>query len=94
MVNKIVSPQTLTPRIVTFDDLKKALSRYLHTKSAERDLHDLWKMGAPIPNKNPNAPEKRVLLPNQFAAWWQQHIAPLGVSQDFTFNGVSFTAEE
>ena len=60
----------LIPRVVSWDDLTRSLSPFLDKRSLITDLYDLWLMGAPIPNNNPDAPEKRVLLPTQFQAWW------------------------
>ena len=62
------------PRIVSFDELTKSLARFLDRRSAKQDLHDLWKMGAPVPQA-PHLPEKRILFPAQFANWWKIHVA-------------------
>lgn len=61
-------------RVVSFDELKASLGHFLDTRTAAHDLHDLWTMGAPIPTE-PGQPVKRVLLANQFADWWQVHVA-------------------
>lgn len=61
-------------RVVSFAELKKSLALYLDTRTAMHDLHDLWNMGAPIPSE-PGQATKRVLLPEQFAAWWVEHVA-------------------
>lgn len=83
------------PRVVTFADLQRSLSRFLHTKSAKADLYDLWRMGAPIPQNNPRAPEKRVLLPGQFAQWWQIHVVnKMGLAQNYRLFGGKYKPTE
>lgn len=62
------------PRIVSWQDLTQSLARFLDTRSMRHDLHDLWKMGAPVPGK-PGEAEKRILFPQEFAQWWQIHVA-------------------
>ena len=75
------------PRVVTWRDLNTAVGAYLDTRGAEHDLHDLWKMGAPIPQQDPDAPEKRVLLPAQFAAWWRNVARHHNMNDQFTWYG-------
>lgn len=74
-------------RIVSWADLTKALGPYLDKRSLVHDLHDLWRMGAPIPNKNPYAPQKRVLLPQQFAAWWAYIAQRHSLNPEFEMYG-------
>lgn len=62
----------LLSRMVTFEDLERKLGPLLDRRTARHDLHDLWKMGAPDPQSRPGKPERRVLLPTQFQAWWQE----------------------
>ncbi|MFQ5433480.1 MAG: hypothetical protein ACE5FD_01250, partial [Anaerolineae bacterium] len=48
----------------------KWLGGIVPRRSLVLELHDLWQMGAPVPGSGPGRPERRVLLPSQFAAWW------------------------
>jgi hypothetical protein len=65
------------PRIVSFDELTRKLWPYIGGWPwAVKELHDLWRMGAPLPNQillpGQEGREKRILLPTQFAKWWQE----------------------
>lgn len=70
--------EPIAPKIVSFVELQLTLMPYLlamsnrNKRAALADLHDLWVMGAPVPNQRimPEGQEQRVLLPTQFAAWW------------------------
>lgn len=67
-----------TPRIVTLQELQKVLFRYTFGwKWAEDAIVDLWKKGAPIPQAE-GQPERRVLLPGQFALWWAELSGRMG----------------
>jgi hypothetical protein len=77
----------MQPRIVSWADLVLALGPYLDTRSLRHDLHDLWMMGAPIPQRDPHAPQKRVLLPTQFAAWWGNMARRHCLSPEFKLYG-------
>lgn len=85
----------IAPRIVSIYELRKTLMPLMvGIPSAEDDLMDLWRMGAPDPSPQSQAcpsgvckrshvlgltpcgkwgcaNERRVLLPQQFAAWWE-----------------------
>lgn len=62
----------MQPKIVTLKELQAVLFRYtLGWKWAEDAIVDLWKKGAPIPQPE-GEPERRVLLPGQFAKWWDE----------------------
>lgn len=66
------------PRIVTLAELQRILSRYTFgMKWAEDAIVDLWKLGAPMPQPE-NEPERRVLLPGQFAKWWAELAQRMG----------------
>jgi len=69
----IATPTTLTqPRIVTLKELHDKLIPICGGDKWGIDtIGDLWKMGAPIPNVNPDQPEQRILLPGQFQKWFQ-----------------------
>lgn len=67
-----------TPRIVTLKELQAVLFRYTFGwKWAEDAIVDLWKKGAPIPQAE-GQPERRVLLPGQFAMWWAEVAQRMG----------------
>ena len=70
----------LQPRIVSFKELHDKLFPLLQVYEwAEKELHDLWKIGAPDPQSKPckcKDPrtckhQKRILLPKQFQTWWK-----------------------
>lgn len=82
------------PRIVSWADLVISLKPYLDSKSLLFDLHDLWKMGAPVPQRYRGEVEKRILLPNQFAIWWEAMAAKQGIPEQFSFNGVIYRPKE
>lgn len=84
----------MRPRIVSWANLVRALGPYLDTRSLRHDLHDLWMMGAPIPQKDPNAPQKRVLLPTQFAAWWLNMARRHGLNTEFEAYGAKYRPRE
>jgi len=67
-----------TPRIVTLKELQTVLIRYTFGwKWAEDAIVDLWKKGAPIPQPE-GMPERRILLPGQFALWWAEVAGRMG----------------
>ncbi len=67
-----------TPRIVTLPELQKVLFRYTFGwRWAEDAIVDLWKKGAPIPQPE-GQPERRILLPGQFALWWAEVAQRMG----------------
>lgn len=69
------------PKIISFDELLLHVSKkfgFVPDNSLKRDLRDLWRMGAPIPQSGPGAIEKRVLLPSQFRAWWKIAVQKYG----------------
>lgn len=84
----------MQPRIVSWADLVRALGPYLDTRSLRYDLHDLWLMGAPIPQSDPTAPQKRVLLPGQFAAWWLTMAQRHGLNTEFVVYGGKYREKE
>lgn len=62
----------MQPKIVTLPELQAVLFRHTFGwKWAEDAIVDLWKKGAPIPQPE-GEPERRVLLPGQFAKWWDE----------------------
>lgn len=72
-MSEILTPQQANqPRLVTLAELRKRLLPFcMGFKWGEDAIADLWKLGAPVP-VNPGEDERRVLLPNQFAKWWQE----------------------
>lgn len=74
------------PRIVTYAQLRKVLLPLCHGWTwAEDAMHDLWKMGAPVPvnplpgQRPQDIEEKRILLPNQFIKWWHEVQQRMGI---------------
>lgn len=73
---RIITPDDLGPRIFTYNELRARLWPYIGAWPwAQKELHDLWMMGAPIPNQGVPAhefEEQRILLPSQFRRWWEE----------------------
>jgi len=70
----------IPPRIVSFAQLRATLLPVVSGFAwAEDSLHDLWKLGAPIPGQ-PGQAERRILLPQKFLAWWGEVQQRMGVS--------------
>ena len=69
------------PKIVTEADLVEVLTPYIVGYPWALDtIGDLWRMGAPDPSPRLiGQPERRILLPRQFAAWWKDVQARQGV---------------
>jgi hypothetical protein len=69
----------MQPRIVSLADLKaKLLPLCLGYVWAEGAIVDLWKKGAPVPQPV-GTPERRILIPQHFAAWWNEIQQRMGV---------------
>lgn len=63
----------MRPRVVSWEELVAALWPYVGDADwAISTLRDLWNMGAPVPKVFPWEPDRRVLLPRQFARWWRE----------------------
>lgn len=71
--------ELMQPKIVSFKILSDHLMPKIGAYSwAQKELHDLWLMGAPDPQSKPClckderncTHQKRVLLPKQFQMWW------------------------
>lgn len=69
------------PRIVTEAELVSTLMPFMLGYPWALDtVGDLWRMGAPDPSPRlPGTPERRILLPGQFAKWWADVSARAGV---------------
>lgn len=66
----LTSSQINQPRLVTIAELRaKLLPLTFGYKWGEDAIHDLWKLGAPVP-VNPGEAERRILLPKQFEKWF------------------------
>jgi len=85
---QLISAQDMQPRIVSWEEIQRALEPLLAGQEwARKELHDLWEMGAPMPQAE-GEPERRILLPTQFAQWWaevgKRHglSAPAGVGHE------------
>lgn len=77
-MNSIVTPK-MQPRIVSLAELKaKLIPLCLGYAWAEGAIVDLWKKGAPVPQPG-NQPERRILIPTHFAAWWGEVQQRMGV---------------
>lgn len=71
--------EAMHPRIVSLADLKaKLLPLCLGYAWAEAAISDLWLKGAPVPQA-PGAPERRILIPSHFAAWWEEVRQRMGI---------------
>lgn len=80
ITNKLITPgQVMQPRIVSFDDLQKALlPMCVGMPWAQSAIRDLWLLGAPVPQPE-GAPERRILLPGKFAQWWGEVQQRMGL---------------
>ena len=79
MTNLLTPQQLNQPRIVSLRELRSKLVPMCHgDKWAESAIDDLWKKGAPV-DGGPGREEKRLLLPNQFAAWFDDFSKRLGL---------------
>lgn len=80
-MNGILTPtQAMQPRIVSLADLKaKLLPLCLGYAWAEGAIVDLWKKGAPVPQPE-GEPERRILIPKHFEAWWNEIQQRMGVN--------------
>lgn len=68
----------MQPRIVTLAELTAVLVPLCRgNKWAEGSIVDLWKKGAPVPQPE-GEPERRILIPEQFALWWDDFNQRLG----------------
>jgi len=77
-MRNIVTPR-MQPRIVSLADLKaKLLPLCLGYAWAEGAIVDLWLKGAPVPQPG-NQPERRILIPAHFSAWWAEVQQRMGV---------------
>jgi hypothetical protein len=78
----ILTPQQANePRIVTLAELKAKLEPMCHgDKWALSAISDLWKKGAPIPQPA-GEPERRILIPEQFALWYADFQQRLGIQR-------------
>lgn len=77
---RLLTPsQVMQPRIVSLEDLKrKLLPLCLGYKWAEGAITDLWLKGAPVPQPA-GEPERRILIPAQFAKWWGEVQQRMGL---------------
>lgn len=78
-MTQIITPgQANQPRIVTLAELNRKLTPLCQgNRWALSTIKDLWTKGAPVPTV-PGEPEKRILLPGQFKAWWDDLNRTLG----------------
>lgn len=90
MQSQIVVPQ-MEPRFVTLSELRAKLLPYCFGyKWAEDAIVDLWKKGAPLPVA-PGMPETRVLLPKQFAKWWEDVAQRMGYEEQSIYSNLAST---
>ena len=60
------------PRIVSEAQLRAVLLPLLALDRWAADtIGDLWRRGAPVPQRGAQGEELRILLPIQFATWWR-----------------------
>ena len=80
-MTELVKPRDLGPRIVSFAELKAALTPLTFGYAwGEAAIRDLWLLGAPVPQADVDAPVRRVLLPTQFMKWFKDVQARQGFS--------------
>jgi len=69
---RIITPADMGPRIVSIEELRRVcLPICAGYAWGLGTIVDLWKKGAPVPQRDPHAPERRVLLPGQFRKWYE-----------------------
>jgi hypothetical protein len=69
--------QRYQPLIMTYKQLEKALLPYCYAYKWGRDtIHDLWKMGAPMPDGG----GARLILPAQLRIWLSDVLTAQGLS--------------
>lgn len=79
-MNILTPQQANEPRIVTLAELKAKLEPMCYgDKWALDAITDLWKKGAPIPQPA-GEPERRILIPEQFALWYADFQKRLGIA--------------
>lgn len=80
-MSEILTPtKVMQPRIVSLAELKaKLVPLCLGYTWAENAIVDLWKKGAPVPQPE-SEPERRILIPMHFAAWWNEIQQRMGIS--------------
>lgn len=78
-MSQILTPSQINqPRLVTIRELRqRLLPLTFGYKWGEDAIHDLWKLGAPVP-VNAGEEERRILLPKQFEKWWNDVAARQG----------------
>jgi len=65
-MNDVNQWRKLPPLTVTYDELVNILQPLtMGYKWGEGTIRDLWKLGAPLPDK----PGKRIVFPNKLAEW-------------------------
>lgn len=81
------------PLLVTFVELREALAPlHLHDRACVDRLHDVWKLGAPLPDSiirqpagyderktQPGNRERRIVFPTPLAAWVVEVSAARGM---------------
>jgi hypothetical protein len=79
-MTQIITPgQQMQPRIVTLAELNQRLVPLCQgNRWALSTIRDLWLKGAPVPT-GPGEAQKRILLPRQFQAWWNDLRQTLGM---------------
>lgn len=86
----IITPSQINqPRLVTIAELRaKLLPLTFGYKWGEDAIHDLWKLGAPVP-VNPGEPERRILLPRQFEKWFNDVATRKGLDTTNAYHRVA-----
>ena len=73
-------PVFAKPVIISEATLVERLWPYLRGYHWALDtIGDLWRMGAPVPNPQPDGIERRIILPGQFKRWWEDVCQRQGV---------------
>jgi len=79
IMSTIVNPQ-MKPQIVTLAQLQRTLlPLVVGYKWGTDTIWDLWQSSTPIPQPA-NEPEKRIVLPVRFLAWWADVQQRMGIA--------------
>ena len=80
MSDVLLPTQNLPPVCLTLDQLKAVLGPIvIGYKWGEDTIHDLWKLGAPVPPL-PGRPQtgERLIVPSQLMAWLEDVLTRQG----------------
>lgn len=79
----LVTGTRLQPLMVTELELQAILFPFFFDDAWARDtVGDLWRQGAPIPNRDPHAEVKRIVFPKQLYKWLEDILNRKGLPLD------------